>query len=171
MDKHAIITAVAIAVIATPLAVSAANIAGAEQMQYRWDSPGMFSFFKMATGGSLEFCNTVPFWTSIERFEVTVYYHGKDVGTYTAGPISMDPLASDVYEGTFRSEQVASSHQMFMTVDFGISNGEFRIDPGQIVLTTTTYTPILGLIPYQATSQMSALEFDRAMRAADLACD
>ena len=74
MDKYTIITMIAIIAIVIPFATSAINIIGAEQLQYRWDSPGMFSFFKLTTDGKLEFCNTMPFWTSFEKFKATMYY-------------------------------------------------------------------------------------------------
>ena len=171
MDKYSAITTAAIIVICIPFAVSAVNIAGAEQVQYRWDAPGMFSFFKMSTNGSLEFCNTLPFWASMDRFDITMYYQGEELGTYSTGPITMDPLASSNHKGTFKSEQIAMAHTTFMTIDHGITSGEVRIDPRNFVIQTYASTPILGLIPYQTSSQISGLDFDQMMRADDLYCN
>lgn len=171
MDKHTAITVAAAVVIAVPFAISGANIAGADQTQYRWDSPGMFSYFKMSTDGSLEFCNTLPFWTSFEKFDIILHYHGEHLGTYSMGPLTMEPLSSSVHKGVFKSEQIASAHSVFMTIDFGINNGEMRIDPEQFTVKTKVATPILGLIPYHTTSEMSGIEFNDIMRADDLYCN
>lgn len=171
MDKYSIITISAIIVIIVPFAVSAANIIGAEQMQYRWNSPGLFSFFKMSTNGSLEFCNTLPFWISIDRFDITTYYQGEELGTYSMGPIVMDPLKSSNHKSAFTSEHIARAHTIFMTIDHGIASGEVRIDPRKFVIQTQVSTPILGLIPYNTYAQMSGLDFDQRMRVDDLYCD
>lgn len=171
MDRYTAISIAAAAAIAAPFAVSGADIVGAEQMQYRWDSPGMFSFFKMATDGSLEFCNTLPFWASFESMDITMYYQNNLLGTYHVGPLTMEPLASSVHKGTFRSDHIASAHSIFMTLDFGIADGEAGIDPKQFAVQTMVSTPILGLIPYHTTSQTTGLGFDQLMRADDLYCN
>lgn len=171
MDKHTVITIAAIIIIVIPFAISAANIIGAEQVQYRWDSPGMFSFFKMSTDGKLEFCNTLPFWISFEKFETMAYYQGKIIGTYTIEQFTTDPLAASIQKGIFTSEHIASAHSVMMTVDHGIRNEENRIDARQFIIKTVITTPILGLIPYDVTSQMSGLEFDAQMNTEDLYCN
>ena len=45
MNKHTIITSIAIIVIVIPFAYSASSIVGVQQLEYRWDNPGEFSFF------------------------------------------------------------------------------------------------------------------------------
>ena len=171
MDRYTAITIAACIVITVPFAISAVNIIGADQIQYRWDSPGMFSFFKMSTDGTLEFCNTMPFWLNFERFEATMYYQGQPIGTYAAGPITADPLASATYVGTFESEQVAMAHSIFMTIDHGITSGEAGVDMTGFAVHTDISTPILGIIPYHTTEQMQGGVFDQRMRAEDLECN
>ena len=68
MNKHSIITTVAIIVIVIPFAYSTLSIIGSQQLEYRWHSPGEFSFFTMSNHGEIEFCNTVPFWTSFQKY-------------------------------------------------------------------------------------------------------
>ena len=171
MDKYTIITISAIIVIAIPFAISTMNIIGSEQVQYRWNAPGSFSFFKMSTNGSLEFCNTLPFWTSIDKFDIIMHYQGEELGTYSVGPITMDPLKPSNHKGTFTSEHVARAHTIFMTIDYGVASGEVRIDPRNFVIQTQMSTPILGLIPYNTHEQISGLDFDQRMRADDLYCN
>lgn len=171
VNRYTAITISAIIVIIAPFAVSAANIAGAEQVRYRWDSPGMFSFFKLSNGGSLEVCNTLPFWTSFESLEITAYYQGERLGAYTVGPLTMNPLESSVHEGTFSSDHIAGVYRVFMSIDHGISSGDMSIDPRFFVINAGISTPILGLVPYHTTHQVSALEFDQIMKTDDLYCD
>ena len=39
MNKHSIITIIAIIVIISPFAYSASSIVGVQQLEYRWDNP------------------------------------------------------------------------------------------------------------------------------------
>ncbi len=171
MDKYTIITIIAIIAIITPFAISAVNIIGAEQLQYRWDSPGMFSFFKLSTDGKLEFCNTIPFWTNFDEFKVIMYYRGEVVGTYTVESFTINPSSASVQNGVFTSEHIARAHSMAMTIDHGINSGEFRIDERQFIIQTMISTPILGLVPYDVTTQMSGSEFNDKMNAVNLYCN
>lgn len=50
MNKHSII---AIIVIVLPFVHSGLSIFGMEQLEYRWDSPGQFSFFTMSNHGKI----------------------------------------------------------------------------------------------------------------------
>ena len=172
MDRYTVITAAAIIIIIVPFAISAINITSAEQLQYRWDSPGMFSFFKMSTDGKLEFCNTMPFWADIERFDVIMYYQGEMIGTYAVTePFTVNPLSSNTQKGAFTSEHISRAHSMLMTIDHEFSSGESRIDARQFVIKTVISTPILGLVPYDVTAQMSGHEFNSQMNAEDLYCN
>lgn len=172
MDRHTAITAAAIIIIVVPFAMSAINITSAEQLQYRWDSPGIFSFFKMSTDGKLEFCNVIPFWASFERFDVIMYYQGEMIGTYAiTEPFTVDPLSSSTQKGVFTSEYISRAHSMLMTIDHEFSSGESRIDPRQFAVETVISTPILGLVPYDMTAQMSGREFNSQMNTKDLDCN
>ncbi len=68
MNKHSIITAIAIVIIIIPFAYSGLSIVGAQQLEYRWDNPGEFTFFTMLNQGEMEFCNTIPFWITFQKF-------------------------------------------------------------------------------------------------------
>ena len=58
-----------------------------------------------------------------------------------------------------------------MTFDFMFNGGNIRLDPNQFIIMVDVYTPILGIIPYSTTTQISGFEFDKMMNADDLACD
>ncbi len=171
MNKHTVITAVAIAVIAIPLIYSGSSIVEAQQLEYRWDSPGEFTFFTMSNDGKMEFCNTLPFWTSFQKFEIKAFYQSKHLGSFAVGPMEMNPLSSTVQEGAFSSEELPAAQHIFMTFDFEFNGGNIRLDPTKFVIVTSMDTPILGIIPYSTTSQISGYEFDKMMNAENLSCD
>lgn len=171
MNKHTIITAIAIAVIIIPFAYSALSIVGTHQLEYRWDNPGQFSFFSMSNKGEIEFCNTMPFWISFEKLELATFYQSKHLGSFVVEPLTINPLSSAVQEGSFSSEEIAATQHIFMTFDFEFNGGNIRLDPNQFIIVINTNTPILGIIPYSSTTQISGFELYKIMNAEDLSCD
>lgn len=171
MNKYSVITTIAIIVIVIPFAFAAMNITGSQQLEYRWHSPGTFSFFTMLNHGETEFCNTLPFWMTFQKFEVSVFYMEKYIGSYVVKPMTLNPLSSGVQEGIFSSEGYEETQHIFMNFDFSFDSGEMRMDANKFVVMIQTDTPILGFIPYTTTTQMSAFEFDEMMNAEDLTCD
>ncbi|KEQ56902.1 hypothetical protein AAA799E16_01724 [Marine Group I thaumarchaeote SCGC AAA799-E16] len=171
MNKYSVITGIAIIVIVTPFVFSIMNIAGSQQLEYRWHSPGTFSFFTMLNDGETEFCNTLPFWMTFEKFEVSVFYTEKYLGSYVVKPLTLNPLSSSVQEGIFSSEDIEETQHIFMNFDFSFDSGEMRMDANKFVVGVQTDTPVLGIIPYSSTTHMSAFEFDEKMNAQDLTCD
>ncbi len=171
MNKYTVITVVAIVVIIIPFAYSGLSILGAQQMEYRWHFPGEFSFFTMSNHGEMEFCNTMPFWTSFQKFEVGVFYNGNHLGSYTVKPLTLNPLSSGIQEGKFSSQQLENAQHTFMNFDFEFDTGDIRLDPNQFVSVIQTTTPIIGVIPYSSTTQISGFEFDQIMKVEDLTCD
>jgi len=171
MNKHSIITAIAIIVIITPIVYSGFNIIGVQQLEYRWDNPGEFNFFTMLNQGEMEFCNTIPFWMTIQKFEISAFYQSDHLGSFTVQPLTINPLDSTVKDGIFKSEGMSEAQHIFMTFDFMFNGGNIRLDPNQFIIVVNADTPILGLIPYSTTTQMLGFEFDKMMNAEDLACD
>ena len=171
MNKHSVITIVAIIVIITPFAYSGLSIVGAEQMEYRWNSPGKFSFYTMSNHGEIEFCNTLPIWNSFQKLDVATFYQSNHLGSFVVNQVTMNPNSSVVHEGVFLSEQVASAQHLFMTLDFEFDGGDIRLDPNELVVVVQIDIPIIGLIPYSTTTQISGFDFDKMMNAEDLACD
>jgi len=171
MNKHSIITAIAIVVIVIPFAHSGLSILGAQQLEYRWDNPGEFTFFTMLNQGEMEFCNTMPFWTSFQKFEISTFYQSKHLGSFVVQPLTINPFSSTVHGGIFSTEDRSESQHIFMTFDFMFNGGNIRLDPNQFSILISTDTPILGIIPYSSTTQISGFEFDKMMNAEDLSCD
>ena len=171
MNKHSIITAIAIIVIVIPFAHSGLSIIGVQQLEYRWDNPGEFTFFTMLNQGEMEFCNTIPFWITFQKFEISTFYQSKHLGSFIVQPLTINPYSSVVEEGIFSSEEISESQHIFMTFDFMFNGGNIRLDPNQFIILISTDTPILGIIPYWSTTQMSGFEFDKMMNTEDLSCD
>ena len=171
MNKHSAITTIAIIVIIIPFAYSGFSIIGAEQMEYRWHSPGKFSFFTMSNHGEMEFCNTLPMWTSFQKLEIATFYQSDHLGSFVVNQVTMNPNSSTIQEGVFSSEQVASAQHVFMTLDFEFDGGDIRLDPNELVVVVQKDIPIIGLIPYSTTAQISGFDFDKMMNAEDLICD
>ncbi|MCH7559954.1 MAG: thr operon leader peptide [Thaumarchaeota archaeon] len=171
MNKHSIITIIAIIVIIIPFAYSASSIVGVQQLEYRWDNPGEFTFFTMLNHGEMEFCNTIPFWITFQKFEISTFYQSKNLGSFTVQPLTINPSSSVVQEGVFLSDEISETQHIFMTFDFEFNGGDIRLDPNQFMILITADTPILGIIPYSSTIQMSGFEFDEMMNAEDLYCD
>ena len=171
MNKHSIITVIAIVVIIIPFAHSGLNIVGVQQLEYRWDNLGEFSFFTMMNKGDIEFCNTIPFWTSLEKLEFATFYQSKHLGSFVVDPLTINPLSSAVQEGSFTSEEITSAQHILMTFDFEFNGGNIRLDPNQFIVVISANTPILGIIPYFSTTQISGFEFYKMMNAEDLSCN
>ncbi len=171
MNKHSIITIIAIIVIVIPFAYAGLSIVGVEQLEYRWDNPGEFTFFTMLNQGEIEFCNAIPFWITFQKFEISTFYQSDILGSFVVQPLTINPYSSVVQEGIFSSEEISESQHIFMTFDFMFNGGNIRLDPNQFIILITADTPILGIIPYSSTTQMSGFEFDKMMNAEDLSCD
>ena len=171
MNRHTAITTIAIAVIVITIAHSGLSIVGSQQLEYRWDNPGEFNFFTMLNEGEMEFCNAMPFWTTFQKFEISAFYQSDHLGSYVVKPLTMNPYSSAIQEGTFESEGRSEAQHIFMTFDFMFNGGNIRLDPNQFIIAVTTDTPILGVIPYSSTVQMSGFDLDEKMNSEDLSCD
>ncbi|MFB5636710.1 MAG: thr operon leader peptide [Nitrosopumilus sp.] len=171
MNKHSIITIIAIIIIIIPFAHSGMSILGVQQLEYRWDNPGQFSFFAMSNSGEMEFCNTIPFWMSFQKFEVATFYDTKHLGSFVVNPTTINPLSSTVQGGIFSSEEIAAAQHNFMTLDFEFDGGDIRLDPNKFMIVIRADMPIIGIIPFSTTTQMTGFDFDKKMNSENLTCD
>ncbi len=119
----------------------------------------------------MEFCNSVPFWITFQKFEISAYYQSDILGSFTVQPLTINPWSSSVERGIFTSDEMSESQHIFMTFDFMFNGGNIRLDPNQFIIVINADTPILGVIPYSTTTQMSGFEFDKMMNAEDLSSD
>ena len=171
MNKHLIITIIAIIIIIFPFAHWGLSVIGMQQLEYRWDSPGQFSFFTMSNHGEIELCNTMPFWISFEKLEIIPYFKANNLGSFSVEPSTINPMSSAVQDGIFSSEELSASQHIFITLDFEFDGGDIRLDPNQFIVVVQVDIPILGIIPYSSTTQISGFDFDKMMNVEDLSCD
>ena len=127
MNKYSIITIIAIIVIILPFAHSGLSIIGMQNLEYRWDSPGQFSFFTMSNHGEMELCNSIPFWVSFEKLEIMSYFETNYLGSFSINPSTINPMSSTVQEGIFSSEKLSASQHVFMALDFEFDGGDIRL--------------------------------------------
>ena len=171
MNKYSVITFIAIIIIITPFAYSGLNIIGANQLEYKWNGIEEFSFFAMSNSGDIEFCNPMPFSTSFQKFQITTFYDTKNIGTYEIESTTIEPQISIVKKGNFSTEEFQSTQHMFMTLDYEFDGGAIRVDPNKFIVVVTVQTPIMGIIPYSNTVQVSGFELDQIMKNKELSCN
>ena len=170
MNKYSIITFIAIIIIITPFAYSGLNIIGANQLEYKWGGSEEFSFYAMSNNGDIEFCNPMPFSTSFQKFEIGAFYDSKNMGTYEIISTAIEPQSSIIKKGDFSTEEFQATQHMFMTLDYEFDGGAVRVDPNKFIVLVTIQTPIMGIIPYSNTIQISGFELDQIMKNEELSC-
>ena len=171
MNKYSTVTLIAIIIIIISFAYSGLNIIGANQLEYKWSGSEEFSFFAMSNNGNIEFCNPMPFPTSFEKFQITTFYDAKNIGTYQIESTTIEPQSSIVKKGDFSTEEFQSTQHMFMTLDYEFDGGAVRVDPNKFIVLVTVQTPIMGIIPYSHTMQISGFELDQIMKNQELSCN
>lgn len=171
MNKYTKISVIAIILIIIPFAYSFLNIYGAQQLQYKWNDENQFSYFELSNNGSVEFCNTMPFWMSFKKFEIVSFYDFKNIGTFTVQPLTINPSSHGSQEGIFRSEAFTEAQYVFMNLDFEFNGGEIRIDPNKLYMLVNIDTPIIGVIPYTTTIQYSGFDLFNIMNGKNYQCD
>ena len=171
MNKYSIITFIAIIIIIIPFAYSGLNIIGANQLEYKWNGIEEFSFFAMSNSGDIEFCNPMPFSTSFQKFQITTFYDTKNIGEFEINSSMIESQSSSIQAGSFSTEEFQSTQHMFMTLDYEFNGGAVRIDPNKFIVLVTIETPIIGIVPYSNTIQISGFELDQIMKNKELPCN
>ena len=171
MNKYSTITLIAIIIIISPFAYSGLNIIGANQLEYKWSGSEEFSFFAMSNNGNVEFCNTMPFPTSFEKFQIITFYDAKNIGMYEIMSTTVESQSSIIKKGNFSTEEFQSTQHMFMTLDYEFDGGEIRVDPNKFIVIVSIHTPIAGIIPYSHDLQISGFELDQIMKNQELSCN
>ena len=171
MNRYSIITFVAIIAIITPFAYSGLNIIGANQLEYNWNDIEEFSFFEMSNNGEIEFCNPMLFPASFQEFKITSFYDQKNIGEFETNSATISSKSSIIKSGNFSTEEFQATQHMFMTLDYEFDGGAIRLDPNKFIVLVTIQTPIMGIIPYSNTVQMSGFELDQIMKNTELSCN
>ena len=171
MNKYSVITVIAIIIIIIPFAYSGLNIIGSNQLEYKWNGTEGFSFFAMSNNGDVEFCNPMPFPTSFQKFQIISFYDVKNIGEFEINASTIESQSSTIQAGNFSTEEFQSTQHMFMTLDYEFDGGVIRVDPNKFIVLVTVQTPIMGIIPYSHTMQISGFELDQTMKNQELSCN
>ena len=163
MNKHTVITIIAIIAIIIPFAHSGMNIYAAEQLKYGWEGPERFSFFEMSNNENVKLCNEVPYTANFKNFQITTFYDTKNLGTYNVENLTVEGNQLISKKGKFLSDYFIESQHLFMGMDFQFDGGEMRIDPSKLFVLVSIDTPIIGVIPYTLTTQYTGFDFDQLM--------
>ncbi len=170
MNKYSKITVVAIIAIIIPFVYSILNIYAAEQLQFRWSDQNKFNYFALSNNGDVEFCNTLPYWTSFKKFEVTTFYDLENKGTFTTQPLMINPSSHATQNGIFHSEDLTEAQYLFMQLDFEFSGEPIRLDPNKMQILVNIDTPIIGVIPHSTSMQYSGFTFNNIMNGKNFNC-
>ena len=170
MNKHTIITTIAIIVIAIPVLYGIWSIYAVEQIQFR-SSDEKFRYFDMANNEKIEVCNPNPFFVTFNGLRIDAYYKGDIKGTWQSNSKTLSPQTSEVLEIDYSSKNWPESQYLFMHMD-GQFTGEqiIRIDPREMIIVTTFDTRIIGIIPFPVTITQSGFEYSQIMNE-DSVCD
>jgi len=163
MNKYSVITIIAIIAIALPIGYGIWNVYSVEQLQLRTSSD-RFSYFDMSNYERIKVCNPTPFFVSFNAIEIDIYYLEDIKGTFKIDSTTIEPNTSKTLDANFTSEIFSEAQYMFMHMD-GEFAGEIpiRLDPNQMIVSTTYQTNLIGLIPYQQTVTQSAFDFTTMM--------
>ena len=163
MNKHSVITTIAIIVMVIPILYGVWGVFSVEQIQLRTPN-SEFSYFEMSSYEKIQICNPLPFFVSYSGLTIAPYYANDLKGIFTMGTTTIGPNTSEVLEINFSSESYSESQYLFMHMD-GQFDGEvpIRIDPSKMIVQTTFETRFLGVIPYQNTISQSGFEFTQMM--------
>ena len=163
MNKHTIISSIAIVVIALPIMYGIWGIYSVEKLQLRTEND-QFSYFDFASNEKIKVCNPMPFYLSFSGINIDVYYLNDLKGEFHLGSEIIDPNSSKILDVDFSSENFSEAQYLFMHMD-GQFYGEvpIRLNPQEMKVSTTYQTKIVGVIPYQKTITQSGLEFTQMM--------
>lgn len=170
MNKHTVISVIAIIAIIIPFVYSAMNIYSAEQIKFRWSPPEKFSYFELSNNGSLEFCNSSPLPVNFKSVQITPFYDGKSQGTLHIENINIDGEHSKIQKGRFVTDQFLETQHLFMEMDYQFDGGEVKVDPRKMQVVVAIDTPIIGIIPYTSIHQFGGLDFDKMMNEKNFDC-
>ena len=170
MNKHTLITLIAIIAIVIPFVYSGMNIYAAEKLQYRWSEPEKFNYFALSNNGQVEFCNTIPFYANFKKVQINTIYDLENKGTFVVEPLNINPSTTITQKGIFSSSEINLAQYLFMQMDFQYDGGEIRLDPNKMSVIVNIDTPIIGVIPYSTTMQYTGFDFDKIMSGKNFDC-
>ena len=171
MEKQKIIGLISIIIIVSTVGYSLVNVYALEQLELR-GVDNLFRFFSMSTtDNKVEICNPSFFPVNFNQLDVQIYFEKKLLGNYVIDSTQIMPNSSFETTGTFLSDSMAQSQNLFMHFDHLFSNSDptVRIDPRKMDVVTQFQTTIIG-IPYSVTEQYTSFDFWNMLNDEDKMC-
>jgi len=163
MNKYSLISIIAIVVIVIPILYGVWSVYSVEQLQFRTEKQP-FSYFDFSSSEKIRVCNPTPFFVTFSGITIDVYYLNDIKGNFEIGPSTLDPNSFEILDADFSAENFSEAQYLFMHMD-GQFDGEvpIRLDPGQMKISTTYETKLIGIIPIEQTVTQSGLNFTQMM--------
>ena len=77
----------------------------------------------------MEFCNTMPFGITFQKFETSTFYQSKHVGSFVVKQLTINPYSSVVQERIFVLEEISEAQHIFRTIDFMFNGENIKLYP------------------------------------------
>lgn len=165
MNKHTLIVIIASIVIVGAVGYSGWNVFAVENLKIASVERGNFSYFDLMNDGKIEICNSLPFFVTLDGFEIGIFYNNENKGTLTVPKTVISPESSSLVVGNFKSDLFVDAQYLFLHLDGEFSgNQPIRIDPRHMSVVTNANSPIIGVIPYTISHQYSGFEFYNMMK-------
>ena len=157
-NKHVIIVIVSIIVIASSLGYSSLNLVSASALKFKWASD--FDYLSVLYGKSMLVCNPSDYPASFTKYEFTIFYDSKPIGTFAASGSLVPPHSEAGISGKFASDDKQISQIFFSFLDTEIHGTDVtRIDADKMKVMSTLGYSVLWAIPFSITHEYSGQEF------------
>lgn len=158
-NKHTIVVIISILVIAGSLGYSSINAISNHSLEFSW--PGnSFNFLSVMTDKTVKVCNPSDLPASFSKYSFTVFYDGKELGTYSTGHGGLSPHSNGVVFGKFDSkdDRIANLFFAFFDTENG-GTDVTRINTDKIKVKTELDSTILWVVPHVITHEYDGEEF------------
>ena len=160
MEKQKIIVFVSIIIIVSIVSYSLLNVYVLTQLELG-GIDNFFRFFEMSTvNGKINICNNSFIPANFNQFSILVYFERELLGTFVVSSANIVPDSIFEAKGTYTSQSMAQSQNLFMHFDHLFSNSDntVRIDPRKMDIVSQFQTTIVG-IPYSVSERYTSFDF------------
>ena len=166
MNKHTLVVIGASIIIISVVGFGVWNFFAADQIQFKVANEDDFRFFGLINQEKISFCNTSPFYTNFNNFQIKMVYEGREIAKLNFPGGGLEPNTEITREGKFTTNAFEEVQYLSMHFDgMFLDTIPVRINPTKMVIDTEFQIQIIGIIPVSVTKQYSAQEFWEIMNA------
>lgn len=163
-NRHTLVAAVAIAVIAATIGYSALSAFSVSELQIRWHKEGDFDYLSTLFGGRVTICNDSPYPANLKSYSFRMVYDSDDLGTFTTGGANIAPKSTVTLAGSLDANDKRIAEMMFSFLDTELGGTQVtRIDGAKMSVHATSESVIMGFIPVSVSREYSGYEFVQMM--------